>query len=56
MHATSTAIAATPAGERFTRQLGFEQVRSSDERLDKHPFFSARYEDVIVNINNIIGQ
>lgn len=49
------AIAATPAGERFMRQLGFEQIKAGSERLDRHPFFSARYEDIVVNITNIVA-
>jgi hypothetical protein len=50
------AIAATPEGEKFMRQLGFEQVVASSKRLDQHPFFAARYDDVAVNINNILGR
>lgn len=50
------AIAATPEGDKFMRQLGFEQVRAGSERLDEHPFFAARYDDVAANINNILGR
>lgn len=50
------AMAATTEGERFMRQIGFQQVRDGSERLDHHPFFAARYDDIAVNINNILGR
>ncbi|WP_128544956.1 adenylate/guanylate cyclase domain-containing protein [Larkinella soli] len=50
------AMAATGAGERFIRQLGFEVIRPSFEREDQHNFFSANYNDVRDNIHRLIGK
>ena len=50
------AMAATFAGRKLMKDLGFEIIKDGSDRLDGHPFYKANYNNVIAIINNILGE
>lgn len=49
------AIAASKSGERLLRRLGFDVIKPSQSRKDKHDVFSAKFVELVSNITTICG-
>lgn len=49
------AIAASKSGERLLRKLGFDIIKPSQSRKDKHDVFSAKFAELVSNITTICG-
>ncbi len=49
------AIAASKSGERLLKRLGFDQIKSSQNRVDHHDLFAAKFAELVANITTICG-
>lgn len=47
------AIAASTSGERLLRRLGFDEIRSAQNRADKHDVFVVKFDELVTSITAI---